>query len=126
MSSAGWHQCTTAVGHAPRVRRVATCKTRERNVVISRRVNSGWSLNPMSGAQVTKSAAVKTIQTRGVGVESSARGVGQASGCDFADAVLDPSMLAMPQLVPGQLPGDDTGAGVGDERGPPTQWWSSP
>lgn len=46
---------------APRVMRAATCRTRHRKVSISQLTRSGWSANPISFDQDTKSVAAKTI-----------------------------------------------------------------
>src|SRR5204863_9156231 len=45
--------------------------------------------------------------------------VAQAGLLAFADAVLDPGVLAVPQLQPGCLPGDDAAGSVGEEGGDP-------
>ena len=59
------------------------------------------------------------LQPGGVGVEGVAGQVAQAGGLGFADAVLDPGVLPVPQLQSGELAGHDTERGVGDERGDP-------
>ncbi len=53
----------------------------------------------------------------GIGVEGLARQVTQAGGFEFADAVLHAGVLAVTQLEPGKLSGDDAGGGVGEKRG---------
>lgn len=57
------------------------------------------------------------FQPGGVGPEGVTRQVAQAGGLEFADAVFDAGVLTVPQLQAGDLPGHDTGGGVGDERG---------
>ncbi len=59
------------------------------------------------------------FQPGGVGPERVARQVTQAGGFEFADAVLDAGVLAVPQFQTGDLTSNDTGFGVGDERGDP-------
>jgi len=75
------------------------------------------SEEPHPGDQIGRSQ--DDFQPGGVGREGMTRQVTQAGGFEFADAVLDAGVLAMPQLQAGDLAGDDTGGGVGDERGDP-------
>jgi len=53
------------------------------------------------------------FQPGGVGLEGMTRQVMQAGGFEFADALLDPGVLAVPQLQTRDLPGHDTSRGVG-------------
>ena len=74
----------------------------------------------MSLVQATRSVAARTISSQAaLASEAVAGQVAQPGGLGFADAVLDAGVLTVPQLQAGELPGDDTGWGVGDERGDP-------
>ena len=88
-------------------------------MAISQRASSGWSLKPISLAQVTRSAAARMISSQAALARSVTGQVAQPGGFGFTDAVLDAGMLAVAQFQPGDLPGHDTGLGVGDERGDP-------
>lgn len=88
-------------------------------MAISQRANSGWPVNPISWAQVTRSVAAKMIQPGGIGGEGLTRQIAQPGGFEFADTVLDAGVLTVAQLEAGELSGDDAGRCVGDERRDP-------
>ena len=74
----------------------------------------GWSAKQISLVQQTRSTAVSTTSSQAcVLVEGPAGKVPQPGGLGFADPVLDPGVLAVPQLQPGGLPGHRPGRGVG-------------
>ena len=89
-------------------------------MLISARARPGWSREadqPGPGDEV--GGGQHDFQPGGVGPEGVARQVAQAGGFEFTDAVFDAGVLAVPQFQAGDLPGHDTGFGVGDERGDP-------
>ena len=59
------------------------------------------------------------LQPGVVGCIGVAGEVPHAGGLRLPDPVLDPGVLPVPQIQPGQLPGNDPGRGVGDEPGDP-------
>src|SRR5258705_5990510 len=105
---------------APRVMRAATCRTRYRKVSISLLARSGWSLNPSSLVQATRSVAAMMISSHAALASDRWQGrLASPGGLGLADPVLHPGVLAVAQLDAAELAGHHTGRSVRDEVGGP-------